>query len=101
MCVTTDKRVPPIRVRTLQADKLKGMLVVVSMDAWDRYFLIDSSPLCVYISIHTYIYIRSGVYWRSYCSLYSYSRWPQGHIVRVLGAIGDKQAETEAVLVQV
>ena len=63
--IPMDKKIPRIRIRTRQADKLKGDRILVTVDSWDRD-----------------------------------SRYPAGHLVRSLGELETKGAETEALLLE-
>ncbi|KAI9322216.1 exosome complex exonuclease RRP44 [Dichotomocladium elegans] len=60
-----DRRIPPIKIRTAQAQSLLGARIVVSIDAW---------PVN---SVH-----------------------PLGHFVKTLGSSGDKETETEVLLLE-
>ncbi|XP_065058694.1 exosome complex exonuclease RRP44-like [Rhopilema esculentum] len=60
-----ERRIPLIRIETRQAERLMGMRIIVSIDAWPRT-----------------------------------SRYPQGHYVRILGEIGDKETETKVLLLE-
>eukprot|EP01134_Creolimax_fragrantissima_P000116 CFRG0116T1 len=63
--VPADRNMPRIRIKTRQADMLKGKRIVVRVDGWER------------------------------TSLY-----PNGHFVRVIGNLGDREAENEVLLIE-
>jgi exosome complex exonuclease DIS3/RRP44 len=60
-----DKRIPKIRIRTRQVNKLVGKRIIVQIDSWGQ------------TSMH-----------------------PSGHFVKVLGEVGDKETETEMLLLE-
>ncbi|KAI9278113.1 exosome complex exonuclease RRP44-like protein [Sporodiniella umbellata] len=60
-----DRRIPPIKIRTSQAQNLVGNRIVVSIDSW---------PVT--------------------------SAFPLGHFVKTLGASGDRETETEVLLLE-
>eukprot|EP00039_Didymoeca_costata_P030881 m.31903 g.31903 ORF g.31903 m.31903 type:complete len:951 (-) comp8358_c0_seq3:35-2887(-) len=63
--IPDDRRVPPIRIRSSQAEKFEGMRIIVSIDSWPKD-----------------------------------SRSPRGHYVKTLGKAGDRDVETEVVLIE-
>ncbi|OAC99195.1 hypothetical protein MUCCIDRAFT_154095 [Mucor lusitanicus CBS 277.49] len=60
-----DKRIPPIKIRTSQAQSLVGNRIVVSIDSWPTN-----------------------------------SSFPMGHFVKTLGSSGDRETETEVLLLE-
>ncbi|KAI8913679.1 hypothetical protein EDD86DRAFT_187525 [Gorgonomyces haynaldii] len=60
-----DKKLPKIRIRTRQAQQLRGKRIICAIDQWSQD-----------------------------------SKYPSGHFVRVLGDVGDKQTETQVLLLE-
>ncbi|KAJ3443927.1 exosome complex exonuclease rrp44 [Anaeramoeba flamelloides] len=63
--VPMDRKVPKIRIKTRQVDRLVGKRIVVVFDHWDQN-----------------------------------SYYPNGHYVKTLGDIGDKEIESELILIE-
>eukprot|EP00249_Psilotum_nudum_P021681 c28202_g1_i1 orf=199-3033(+) len=63
--VSSDRRIPKIRIQTRQLANLIDKRIIVAVDSWDRT-----------------------------------SRYPTGHYVRTIGEIGDRDTETEVVLIE-
>eukprot|EP00252_Welwitschia_mirabilis_P011880 TRINITY_DN2640_c0_g1_i1.p1 TRINITY_DN2640_c0_g1~~TRINITY_DN2640_c0_g1_i1.p1 ORF type:complete len:721 (-),score=131.74 TRINITY_DN2640_c0_g1_i1:134-2296(-) len=63
--VSTDRRLPKIRIQTRQLENLINKRIVVAVDSWDRF-----------------------------------SWYPTGHYVRTIGVIGDRDTETEVLLIE-
>nr|ATB19629.1 putative ATRRP44A [Callitropsis funebris] len=63
--VSTDRRIPKIRIQTRQLGNLIDKRIIVAVDLWDRM-----------------------------------SRYPSGHYVRTIGEIGDRDTETEVLLIE-
>jgi exosome complex exonuclease DIS3/RRP44 len=75
-----DKKVPYIRIQTRQLDALMDQRIVVAIDAWP----VDSR----YPTVCPHTSDVSG------------SARAQGHYVRTVGPIGDRETETEVVLIE-
>eukprot|EP01103_Thecamoeba_quadrilineata_P016000 TRINITY_DN5220_c0_g1_i2.p1 TRINITY_DN5220_c0_g1~~TRINITY_DN5220_c0_g1_i2.p1 ORF type:complete len:949 (+),score=182.23 TRINITY_DN5220_c0_g1_i2:31-2877(+) len=62
--ISTDRKIPRIRITTRRAKELVGKRIVVSIDSWDKF-----------------------------------SGYPDGHLVKELGAVGDRETESLSLLV--
>lgn len=79
-----DKRIPPIKIKTSQAHTLVGNRIVVSIDSWPTNSRYETKRFFICTCILTFAY-------------YSF---PMGHFVKTLGSSGDRETETEVLLLE-
>lgn len=99
-----DRRIPRIRIETRQASSLVGQRIIVTIDGWPRNSRYPN------VSIVSGLGLRQKCYlYPSSCSIYIplsvFLHWSdfcpsQGHFVRNLGGAGDKETETEVLLLE-
>lgn len=81
--IPAERKIPRIRIETRQAEQLKMQRIIVTIDQWPRHSR--------YLKVHIFIELINNQF---------FSRYPQGHFVRALGPLGDKDTENEVLLIE-
>ena len=99
-----DRRIPRIRLRTRQIEALAGQRIVVAIDDWDAKSRYTPCRRTFHDAVFMASPTRLGSVSRCLtpcCASFPPScRFPAGHFVRTIGPIGDRETETEVILLE-